>query len=168
MSLLSNAGIRALTNEDCKGILAGVPMPLIALEPADVVEDDVPAEHYAAALLALPAPAAPAVLPPAPVAAPPPAPPPAITATVPGIEGQKVHFDNYSHQSARLRCFTYCKQHPACRKYVFVDDFESRQRAASSLLAWALLAGHCDDMPSHRDCNVDDDLIEACERMQYG
>ena len=172
VSGLANDAVKALDSGDCKAILAGVAAPLAPLEPLPDEEDD-PAGAGEAAMLALPAPGpvalgAPAAA--APAAGPAPAPPhlPPIVAIVAGIEGQKVNFDNYTHQSGRLRCFTYCKFHEACRRYVFADEHPSKDRAAAWLLAWAVLGASFDEKEEHTHADPDDDLVEAVALEQFG
>ena len=175
VTALSNAGLKALCDADCKVMRAALPafpLPIEAGLESDPVAE-VPEEAAEHALLALPAP--PFVPLGAPVAAVPVAegmqpsePLEPVIVTVGGLEGQKVYYDHSSHQTAKQRCFTYCKMHANCRQYVFVHNFASREDAVGYLIAW-LLAGSTDDsMEAHRDATPAADLAEACTRLQFG
>jgi hypothetical protein len=60
----------------------------------------------------------------------------AIACKVPGFRPMRVCFDNYSHASGNRRAFTYCSLHDACRLYVFLKDFPTKERAVAFLMAW--------------------------------
>ena len=51
----------------------------------------------------------------------------------------RAHFDHFSHQSGRQRCYIACpnKQHVACFKYGFVHLFRDKEHIAAWQIAWA-------------------------------
>jgi hypothetical protein len=52
----------------------------------------------------------------------------------PGTNSLTVYFDNYTHQSGRLRAFVYCKAHDNCRLYRFLDQFGNDKTECSAFL----------------------------------
>ena len=85
-------------------------------------------------------------------------------------------YDNYSHQSGRLRAIIRCKLHDIpgalCRKDVCVGSFPSNERAESYLIAW-LYHGHKEPLRSmnltfHIDSEPPDDLVDEVHRERFG
>ena len=64
-------------------------------------------------------------------------PAPCAQSRVPGLDC-KIYFDNFSHESGKLRAFCQCPQHrdKICRLYLFVDRL-GRSETVAKLLAWA-------------------------------
>ncbi|CAE7229448.1 IREH1 [Symbiodinium sp. CCMP2592] len=72
---------------------------------------------------------------------------PPVMSKIPGLDQVKVYFDNYTHQSGRLRAFCQCPKHgKKCRLYVFVD-VEGKDRSVAKLLAWVSMPAK--DADSH-------------------
>eukprot|EP00969_Alexandrium_andersonii_P104543 4612890-Alexandrium_andersonii.AAC.1 len=60
----------------------------------------------------------------------------------PGGARVRVFFDNFSHRSGELRCFTQCLLHDRCIKYVQVKSFGGRQSAAAWVCARSSLGAY--------------------------
>ena len=60
-----------------------------------------------------------------------------VQSRVPGLDC-KIYFDNFSHESGKLRAFCQCPQHrdKRCRLYLFVENL-GRSETVAKLLAWA-------------------------------
>ena len=60
-----------------------------------------------------------------------------VQSRVPGLDC-KLYFDNFSHESGKLRAFCQCPQHrdKRCRLYLFVENL-GRSETVAKLLAWA-------------------------------
>ena len=93
---------------------------------------------------------------------------PPVMSKIPGQDQVKVYFDNYTHQSGRLRAFCQCPKHgKKCRLYVFVD-VEGKDRSVAKLLAWismAAAAKHADDHLALRPTEAEIDVMVQRQAM---
>ena len=93
---------------------------------------------------------------------------PPVMSKIPGQDQVKVYFDNYTHQSGRLRAFCQCPKHgKKCRLYVFVD-VEGKDRSVAKLLAWismAAAAKHADDHVALRPTEAEIDVMVQRQAM---
>ena len=163
---LTDAELCAMRDADFKDLMKGINTT------AEVADDHAPdPDHREADPFPIP--------PPAPAPAPSPVghpaaivpvivPPVAIVHDVAGLHGLKVSFDNFSHQSGHQRAFLYCPLHAACRRYVFLRDFASRERAAAWLFTWAVHGRRFDDHHGHVGHNPDEDSVRAVCASVFG
>ena len=99
---------------------------------------------------------------------------PPVQVRIPSLRDMQVHFDNYTHQSGRLRAFIACPlgKHlgkgqssqlscPQCRLYTFVDSHESRSLAVAFLIAWADAASRFSDGELHRAHRPSEAVVQA-------
>ena len=93
----------------------------------------------------------------------------------PGVGKVVVSFDNYTHQSGRLRAFSYCKAFVhncvpgvRCRKDVYVGDFKSRHHAAAFLIAWQAIGQPTWTAEQHIKATPDDVLVDTIARQHFG
>ena len=93
---------------------------------------------------------------------------PPVMSKIPGQDQIKVYFDNYTHQSGRLRAFCQCPKHgKKCRLYVFVD-VAGKDRSVAKLLAWismAAAAKHADDHLALRPTEAEIDVMVQRQAM---
>ena len=93
-----------------------------------------------------------------------------IVCKVPGFRPMNVCLDNFTHSSGRRRAFIHCSLHkPRCRLYVFLDDFPTKQRCVSYLMAWNHI-GLRWGLPNQSRANERDGLayfVELFPKIQY-
>ena len=91
---------------------------------------------------------------------------PPVTSRVPEHDGLKIYFDNYTHQSGRLRAFCQCPKHgKKCRLYVFVDSL-GMDRSIAKLLAWVSRpARNAEDHLSFRPSEAEIDVLVQRQAM---
>ena len=68
----------------------------------------------------------------------------------PSMKEAAVLFDNFTHASGNLRCFTQCIHHASCKKYTFVKNHHSREEAIAWLFAWQQLGAKCKTSEEHK------------------
>ena len=142
--------------------------PIIFEDPDDVDLPHAP-HHVAPAPVVAPTAAVHVLMP----ELPPPDPP--VLWGLGGFDNFQVNFDRHTHQSGRPRAFLYCTRHEGrCRRYVFTDDYASKEAACAWLFAWRLLADHGGlaladaTAAEHIAANPPADLVEASFEMRFG
>lgn len=87
-----------------------------------------------------------------------------VQSRVPGLDC-KIYFDNFSHESGKLRAFCQCPQHrdKRCRLYLFVEHL-GRSETVAKLLAWASM--EADSVDEHLRLRPSQSAIDCMLHLQ--